>query len=124
MEYILETEGIEARALTWEQLVFEIGLKLSKLTVIRALGSLDYSKYVACVRGWVSPKLYEFASLMLSRYPDPEDWMRVRFSDEVHFDWGGKNRLWIIRKPGQRYCPDCIQEKNEPAEKNRKRFYY
>ena len=57
MEYILETEGIEARALTWEQLAFEVGLKLSKLTVMRALGSLDYSKCVACVRGWVSPKL-------------------------------------------------------------------
>ncbi len=46
---------------------------------------------------------------MLERYPNPEDWDHVRFSDEVHFGWGPQGKLRVIRKPGQRYCFDCVQ---------------
>jgi hypothetical protein len=60
---------------------------------------------------------------MLERYPEPDDWKRVRFSDEVHFGYGPQHRLYIIRKPGERYCPDCIQEHDTPREKDRKRFH-
>jgi hypothetical protein len=56
MEYILETEGIAGRAMTWQQLGLEIGLDVSGRTIQRALGSLEYSKYIACQRGWVNAK--------------------------------------------------------------------
>jgi hypothetical protein len=42
--------------------------------------------------------------------PNPEDWRNVRFSDEVHCRVGPQGRLRITRKPGERYCGDCIQE--------------
>ena len=60
---------------------------------------------------------------MLARYPNPEDWDRVRFSDEVHFGWGPQHHLRIIRKPGQRYCVDCIQHSDMPKSKDEKRFH-
>jgi hypothetical protein len=60
---------------------------------------------------------------MLERYPRPKDWHHVRFSDEVHFGWGPQGKILIIRKPGMRYCQDCIQEEAQPAEKDRKRFH-
>jgi DNA-binding transcriptional MocR family regulator len=70
----------------------EVGLDVSTDTVKRAMGTLDYRKYIVCQRGWVSPKTVvrrlEYAKVMLARYPDAEDWKRVRFSDEVHFGWG------------------------------------
>ena len=58
---------------------------------------------------------------MLNNYPEKEDWYRVRFSDEVHFGCSSKGKLPIIRKPGQRYCQDCVQEEHMPDEKNKKR---
>jgi hypothetical protein len=88
MEKILEEEGFEARALTWEQLGFEVGLECSGKTVKRALGTMDHHKCVACRKGWVSQrtatKRVEYAVVMLERYPEEEDWWPVRFSDEVH----------------------------------------
>ena len=42
MERILETEGIEARAYTWEQVGFEVGLECSGRTVQRAMGTMEY----------------------------------------------------------------------------------
>ncbi|KAF1934605.1 hypothetical protein EJ02DRAFT_471768 [Clathrospora elynae] len=46
---------------------------------------------------------------MLEKYPKPEDWQHVRFSDKVHWSIGPEGKLQIIRKPGERYCSDCIQ---------------
>ena len=54
---------------------------------------------------------------MLERYPDPEDWRHVRFSDEVHIGLGLMGKLMIIRKPGERYCANCIQEESESDQK-------
>jgi len=127
IEEILENEGIEARGLTWEQLGTEVGLDVSGRTVQRALGTLEYHKCIACRKGWVNKatasKRVEHARIMLERYPDPKDWYEIRFSDEVHFGWGPQGNLLIIRKPGMRYCQDCIQEASEPAEKDKKRFH-
>ena len=56
MERISETEGIEARSYTWEQLGFEVGLECSGRTVQKAMGTMDYHKCIACRRGWVNQK--------------------------------------------------------------------
>ena len=56
MERILETEGIEARASTWEQLGYEVGLGCSGRTVQRAMGTMDYHKCVSCRKGSVNKK--------------------------------------------------------------------
>ena len=50
---------------------------------------------------------------MLQKYPRAEDWHRIRFSDEVHFSLGPEGRVYVLRRPGERYCSDCIQEVNE-----------
>ena len=58
---------------------------------------------------------------MKERYPDDKDWFSVRFSDEVHYSYGPQGKIRIIRKPGQRYCQDCLQETNESTEKDLKK---
>lgn len=44
------------------------------------------------LKGWVNEKTrkdrLEYATVMLQRYPNPQDWYRVRISDEVHFGYG------------------------------------
>ena len=91
MDRILETEGIEGRGLTWSQLGYEIGLDCSGRTIQRAMGTMDYYKCLSCRRGWVNNKTdahrVEWAQVMLNRYPESEDWHKVRFSDEVHYGW-------------------------------------
>lgn len=88
---------------------------------------MDYHKCVACQRGWASKDLAErrlaFAEYILKKYPNPEDWQRVRFSDEVHFGLGPQGKLMIIRKKGQRKCHNCIQEETEPREVDKKKLH-
>ena len=124
METILENEGLEGRGLMWEQLGIEAGIEASKLTIKNTMGSLDYHKGLACQRGWQSPRScanrVEYA---LEKYPAPEDWDRVHWSDEVHFGWGAQRQLRIIRKSGQRYCVDCVQHREKPKAKNENGFH-
>ena len=53
LDRIIQEEGFEARALTWEALGWEAGLEVSGDTIKRALGSMEYSKCIACRKGWV-----------------------------------------------------------------------
>lgn len=103
------------------------GTLVSGRTIEKAMGTMDYYKYVACQRSWCSKDhatiRLEFAELMLKRYPEKEDWRRVRFSDEVHFGLGPQGKLIIIRKKGNRYCHNCIQEEREPREADKKKLH-
>ena len=127
MEQILENEGLEGRALTWQQLRFEVELDLSEVTIQRTMGIIDYHKCLAYQRGWQSPKRVanrvKYAKVMLERHSESGDRDHIRFSDEVHFEWGAKHQLHIIRKPGQQYCIDCIQHREEPKSKDERRFH-
>ena len=60
---------------------------------------------------------------MLEKYPEPEDWDWVRFSDEVHFGWGPQHQLRIIPKPWEQYYVDCIQHSDALKPKDEKRFH-
>lgn len=88
---------------------------------------MNYHKCKACHKGLVNERIAErrvqYATTMLQRYPEPKDWERVRFSDEVHFGWGLEGAISIIRKPGQRYCHDCIKKKPQPEEKDKRRIH-
>jgi hypothetical protein len=44
------------------------------------------------------------------QHPTSGDCHFIRFSDEVHCRVGPQGKLRIVRKPGERYCSDCIQE--------------
>ena len=127
MERILQEEGISARALTWQQLGYEVGLECSGRTIKRTLGSMNYRKCIACQKGWQSAKSaqhrVEWCKIMLQRYPTPQDWYKVRFSDEVHYGYEAQGPLRIIRKPGERYCPDCIQRNEGPTETEKKKVH-
>lgn len=88
MEQIIETERIAGRALAWEQLGLEAGVEACPKTIKNTMGTLDYRKCIACQKGWVTKEMaegrLEYARCMLERYPEPQDWYNVRFSDEVH----------------------------------------
>jgi hypothetical protein len=111
---VLQDVGWEACILTREQLAHELDLGVSGRKMKRAMRSMDYHKCVACTKGWVSKRVakkqFEYAETALQYCQKSADWHNVRFSDEVHCYVGPQGKLFIIRKPGERYCSDCIQE--------------
>ncbi|KAF2627901.1 hypothetical protein BU25DRAFT_431205 [Macroventuria anomochaeta] len=119
IERMIQDEGFEVRAYTWDTLAYEAGLSCSGRTLQRALGRMDYHKCIACRKGWCGRDLKEtqkeYAKMAKAMRPEPEDWDNVRFSDEVHFALGPQGRIYIIRKPGEQYCSNCIQHQNEPT---------
>ncbi len=126
MERLLEAES---RVYTWEELGKEVGLECSSRTVQRAMGTMDFHRCISCRRGWCNSKIaqqrMEWAGVMLQRYPQPQDWSQVRFSDEIHFGWDSQvGKIQIIQKPGLRVCLDCIQGGvEEPEEKDKNRHH-
>lgn len=117
---------LEGKRLTWEQVAMEVGADVVGRTMHNVLrAALNYEKCLACVKGWLADppmdRRVEWATVMLAKYPKPEDWYSVRFSDEVHFSRGPEGQLRIIRQPGTRYRWDCIQHRDPPAEKDQKR---
>ena len=120
MDRILQEAGFEARTMSWAELAYEVGIEgVAPDTIKRAMGTMDYSKCIACRKGWYSKKAaqnrVDFSRAQLNLRPQPTDWRPVRFSDEVHFALGPQGKVHVIRKPGERYCNDCIQYKNEPT---------
>jgi hypothetical protein len=61
---------------------------------------------------------------MRKRYPKAADWYNVRFSDETHFGWGPETGVYVIRRPWERDCVDCVQEVREPKSKDVVRVHY
>lgn len=127
MERIIEDCDVEGRSMTWETLAYESGLDISGRTVKRAMGTLDYHKCIACRKGWVNRSTAinrkAYSEVMYARYPHKSDWYHIRSSDEVHIGVGPQGALHIIRKPGQRYCTNCIQHADEPNEADKKKIH-
>ena len=126
MDRILQDYGFDGRSLTWEQLAEEAGLEdVSGRTVRRHMGTMGYRKCLACRKGWVSQqnakRRVKWARDALDSRPFKEHWRDVRFSDEMHAGYNSEHTINIIRRPGERYCQDCIQHAPEPDEADRKR---
>ena len=88
---------------------------------------LGYQRYLAYRKGWVTEKItklrVKFAEEMLTKYPNPEDWYNIRFSDEVHLGFGPAGRIYVIRKPSEVNYPDCMQHENAPKKQDEKKVH-
>lgn len=129
MEKILWDYGFEGRSLTWLGLAEAAGLLVYTERIIRAvMGTLGYRKCIACTKAWVSPtscqkRVAKAKEALRIRGTDLANWRDIRYTDEVYFSLGPEGKARLIRKPGERYCPDCIQERRSPKEKDTKVIY-
>ncbi len=122
MEDVLMS-GFHCRILNWRQLATAAEISnVSDHTIHWHMQDLDYHFCIACDKSWISPLMKEkwikSSRRLLHLWSNPEDWKDVQFSDEVHFGLGPQRKLWIIWRPGERYCADCIQEWDQPDEKD------
>jgi hypothetical protein len=119
IEKLLYDGGYKARSLPWAALPNAAGVDFDDCgrTVRNALHQ-NWRKCVACTRAWTSPshkkerKKAAFRAGVLRT--TAEMWRNVRFSDETHFSYGPEGKHKVIRKPGERECPDCIQYRTGP----------
>ncbi|KAL0939836.1 HMG box protein [Colletotrichum truncatum] len=129
MEDLVWSRDFEAAALTWQSLAWEAGIhtSCSWRTIQRAIGTLGYRKCITCDKGWVSSdtaaRRVKDAQVALEKRPRPQDWHDVRFADELLFSIGPQGKARIIRKPGERYCPECTQDRVLPKQKDVKRLH-
>jgi hypothetical protein len=127
MKRILKEDEFEARAFIWEQLDYQVELECSEQIIQRAMSTINYHKCVAYRKEWINEKTarrrVECITVMLNRYSDKKKWNRVRFSDEVHFEWDSQDKLFIIRQSVERYCQDCIQHTDKSDAKDVKRHH-
>ncbi|EAQ86220.1 hypothetical protein CHGG_07473 [Chaetomium globosum CBS 148.51] len=129
MERLIWQYGFEGRVVSWEALAREAGVtaEASRRTVRRTLDTLGHRKCVACRTGWVSPaiakKRLEAATVALRERPTPQQWRDIRWSEAVHFGLGPEGQIMAIRKPGQRHCPNCVPEAQEPEPKHVKEVH-
>lgn len=91
------------------------------------MGSMHYHKCIANKKGWVNEKSMSnckaWAEVIKKKYPRSEDWYCVRFSDKIYFGYDPQGKLYIIRKPSEQYCLNCIQEDKKPNKKDKKRYH-
>lgn len=126
IERFLESNGFDGRSIPWDSLPAAAGLdiEVSGRTVRKRIGTLDFRRCIACSRAYMKPaaakKRVEWARVMLERYPEPENWWHIRFSDETHFGFGPEEKVYVIRRPWERNCPDCIVSQRQPKEKDHK----
>ena len=129
IERFIDNNGFDGRTVSWAGIPAALGLdvEVHGETIRRAVKDVNLRMCIACEKKYISPRLcerrVEYARVMLERYPDSEDWRHIRFSDECHFGWGPEGKVWVIRRPWERHCPDCLLEKEAPAEKDLKRLH-
>lgn len=129
IERFLYDGGLEARKLPWINLPAAAGVDFdgSARTIKRTLGDKDWRKCTACAKGWVSEshasQRVKVAVENLEKRPLPQHWEGIRFSDETHFSFGPEAKHKVIRKPGERGCPDCAQYHNTPTKEDQLRCH-
>jgi transposase len=105
---ILLQEGYNGQKEQYKVIIRRFNLELSIDTLRRAFLDLGYQKCVACPKPFINEttrrKRLDFAIQYL-RF----DWNPVVFSDELTFHTGKQRKDLILRRKGERYCPDCIQ---------------
>lgn len=129
MEDVINSGDINQRKLSWQELATKAGLvgenHVHFHTVRALMQDLEYHKCIACTKNWLSSHIRAERRTFARKYIHWKlrEWKRVRWTDEIHFGFGPERKARIIRRPGERYCFDCIQERGEPIEKDRKRLH-
>ena len=126
-ELLIQRNSYDGRVLTQNKLAFKVDLPISGYTLQRHLSYIGYRHCIAYHKGWIDIKIatlrVKFAKEILTKYPNPTDWRKVRFSDEVYLEFGLQSRVYVTRKLGESICPNYIQYKNEPRKQDEKKVH-
>lgn len=93
------------------KLAKDLVIEASETTIRRALQKAGFPRCVTCPKplvSWINRQGLKSAQEDL--HWKLEDWMRVIFSDESTFETDQRARKYVIRRLGEKYCPDCLNK--------------
>jgi len=102
-----------ARRLTYSELSFHAGVPCSDSTVARYLKKEGFQRCVAQAKPWLTAAhcRARLAFALAYRHFQVEDWWRVMWTDKAAIHRGGHQRLYVIRRPDERFNPACLRPK-------------
>lgn len=104
-------QGWFGRRMTYQRLIKQLDLKVSRWTLGRSLRFYGWKRCIACRRPFVSEKQTATRLDWARRYINwtVNAWATVIWSDEATFVTGERGRLYITRRVWEKSHPDCIQ---------------
>lgn len=108
----------EGRRMTFGELASHQGLMCSASTIARYLKKAGFRRCLAIPKPWLTDKQkmdrLDWALEHLDW--DTVDWARVIFTDESAIQNGGTKRLFVTRRAGEEFLPECLRPKfRKPA---------
>ena len=124
VELFLVENGREGHELTWDELAAQFEYGVTGETLRLNMAPRRVFTFIAAEKPQIDERLaklrVEWATHMLQRYPEPEDWHHVRWTDEVYFGWGPQGKIHVIRHRGRDWQghPDCVHRKETKDRNN------
>ena len=101
--------GSDGRRAPYTVIAKELGIVASESTLRKYLRQAGIRRCIACKKPLVS-KANRVKRLKWARehlHWELEDWLRIIFTDETTYETGQRGKVWVSRRPGERFCPDC-----------------
>ena len=100
-----------ARRLTYSELSFHVGVPCSDSTVARYLKKEGFRRCVAQAKPWLTAahRRARLAFALAYSHFQAKDWWRVMWTDEAAMHRGGHQRIYVFRRPGERFNPACLR---------------
>lgn len=100
-----------ARTATYAELSAETGLYASDSTIGRLLKKEGFRRCVAHPKPWLTQRQRQERLAFAHRVSSwtIEDWFKIIWTDESSMHRGGHQRVFVTRRPYERYHPHCLQ---------------
>ena len=100
-----------ARTATYAELSAETGLYASDSTIGRLLKKEGFRRCVAYPKPWLTQRQRQERLAFAHRVSSwtIEDWLKVIWTDESAMHRGGHQRVFVTRRPHERYHPHCLR---------------
>ena len=108
----------EARRMTFAELIASQGLECSSSTIRRVLRGVGFRRCLAIPKPWLTDtqKMDRLDWALEHAHWEPIDWARVVFTDKAAIQNGGTKRLFITRRAGEEFIPECLRPRfRKPA---------
>ena len=106
----IESSAI-GRRMTFGELAKHHGLSVSATTIARYLKKAGFRRSLAVPKPWLTDKhkMDRLDWALEHGHWDAIDWARVIWTDESAIQNGGTKRLFVTRRPGEQFLPDCLR---------------
>lgn len=99
--------------MSWSELIQHRELNCSSCTLQRYLHDAGFQRCLAVPETWLTEKQKQDRLDWAIEHADWDliEWLRVIWTDESAVHCGPQPQLFVTRRPGEEYLPDCLKPK-------------